>query len=606
MNRIFKWIGTGILAVALVAAAMAAHTWYAKPIFINWFYTRVFAQFAFDNPELLTRMRMLEPMGIRGHNARLADSSPAGTEKAVAKLKADYATLKDYDSSKFTGQDRLSYEILDYFIGTQVRGEPWRYHDFPVNQLFGIQSELPNLMTQSQQVNDETDAAHYLARLALFPRKMDEVIESLKLRETKNIIPPKFVVEKVSEQIQAFLASGAAGNPLAIALKDKLAKLPAEKMDQATRDALGKRAQESVAANVIPAYVKLAAYIETLRAKALRNDGAWSLPDGEKYYQYQVEAMTTSKMKADDLHQLGLNEVTRIGTEMDKILDDEGYRQPTRAARLAALSASPSQVFSNDDAGRAEVLKAYTAIIADISAGLDPWFGIKPKAKVVVKRVPAISEKTSAFAYYNSPAFDGSKPGVFFVSLRKVDEIAKFTMRTLAYHEAIPGHHLQIAIAQELKGLPIFRSVIPFTAYSEGWALYAERLAWEAGYEKNPLDNLGRLQAEIFRAVRLVVDTGIHAKRWTREQAIEYMVTNTGMPEAEVTTEIERYFVMPGQALAYKVGMLKILELRERAKQSLGSKFDIRDFHDAVLKNGAMPLDVLERVIDEYIAAKKA
>ena len=606
MNRIFKWIVTGILAVALVAAAMAAHTWYAKPIFINWFYTRVFAQFAFDNPELLTRMRMLEPMGIRGHNARLADSSPAGTEKAVAKLKADYATLKDYDSSKFTGQDRLSYEILDYFIGTQVRGEPWRYHDFPVNQLFGIQSELPNLMTQSQQVNDETDAAHYLARLALFPRKMDEVIESLKLRETKNIIPPKFVVEKVSEQIQAFLAFGAEGNPLAVALKDKLAKIPAEKMDQATRDALNKRARESVAANVIPAYVKLAAYIETLRAKALRNDGAWSLPDGEKYYQYQVEAMTTTKMKADDLYQLGLNEVTRIGVEMDKILDDEGYRQPTRAARLAVLSASSSQVFSNDDAGRAEVIKGYTAIIDDISAGLDPWFGIKPKAKVVVERVPAISEKTSAFAYYNSPAFDGSKPGVFFVSLRKVDEIAKFTMRTLAYHEAIPGHHLQIAIAQELKGLPIFRSVIPFTAYSEGWALYAERLAWEAGYEKNPLDNLGRLQAEIFRAVRLVVDTGIHAKRWTREQAIEYMVANTGMPEAEVTTEIERYFVMPGQALAYKVGMLKILELRERAKQSLGSKFDIRDFHDAVLKNGAMPLDVLERVIDEYIAAKKA
>ena len=606
MKRISKWIGASILAVVLLAAAMAAHTWYAKPIFINWFYTRVFAQFAVDNPELLTQMRMLEPMGIRGHNARLADSSPAGTENAVAKLKADYATLKDYDSSKFTGQDRLSYEILDYFIGTQVRGEPWRYHDFPVNQLFGIQSELPNLMTQFQQVNDETDAAHYLARLALFPRKMDEVIESLKLRETKNIIPPKFVVEKVSEQIQAFLAFGAEGNPLTVALKDKLAKLPIEKMDQATRDVLNKRARESVAANVIPAYVKLAAYIESLRAKALRNDGAWSLPDGEKYYQYQVEAMTTSKMKAEDLHQLGLIEVTRIGVEVDKILDDEGYRQPTRAARLAALSASSSQVFSNDDAGRAEVIKGYTAIIEDISAGLDPWFGIKPKAKVVVERVPAISEKTSAFAFYNGPAFDGSKPGVFFVSLRKVDEIAKFTMRTLAYHEAIPGHHLQIAIAQELKGLPIFRSVIPFTAYSEGWALYAERLAWEAGYEKNPLDNLGRLQAEIFRAVRLVVDTGIHAKRWTREQAIEYMVANTGMPEAEVASEIERYIVMPGQALAYKVGMLKILELRERAKQSLGSKFDIRDFHDAVLKNGAMPLDVLERVIDEYIAAKKA
>ena len=381
MKRISKWIGASILALVLLAAAMAAHTWYAKPIFINWFYTRVFAQFALDNPELLTRMRMLEPMGIRGHNARLADSSPAGTEKAVAKLKADYATLKDYDSSKFTGQDRLSYEILDYFIGTQVRGEPWRYHSFPVNQLFGIQSELPNLMTQSQQVNDETDAEHYLARMALFPLKMDAVIESLKLRETKNIIPPKFVVEKVSEQIQAFLAFGAAGNPLAITLKEKLAKLPAEKMDQAARDALVKRAQESVAANVIPAYVKLAAYIETLRAKALRNDGAWSLPDGDKYYQYQVEAMTTSKMKADDLHQLGLNEVTRIGVEMDKILGDEGYQQLTRAARLTALSASPSQVFSNDDTGRAEVLKAYTRSLRKYQLGFTRGSASSPKQK---------------------------------------------------------------------------------------------------------------------------------------------------------------------------------------------------------------------------------
>ena len=606
MKRVFKWLGVALLSLILLAAALATHTWTGKPLAINWFYTRIFAQFALDNPELLTSLRMLEPMGIRGHNGKLADSSPAETERSAARLKTDYATLKDYDSSGFTGQDRLSYEILDYFVGTQVRGEAWRYHNFPVNQLFGIQSQLPNLMTQTQQVNDATDAEHYLARLALFPRKMDQVIESMQLRESRKIIPPKFVVEKVGEQLQAFLAISAANNALTIALKEKLAKIPAEKMDQMTRDSLLKRAEESVSANVIPAYRKLAAYVETLRPKALRNDGAWSLPEGDKFYQYQVEAMTTTRMKAEDLHQLGLTEVARIGAEMDKILDDEGYKQPTRAERLAALSKAPTQVFSNDDAGRAEVLKGYTAIIDEVSAGLDPLFGIKPKAKVIVQRVPAMSEKTSAFAYYNGPAFDGSKPGVFYVSLRKVDEIAKFSMRTLAYHEAVPGHHLQIAIAQELKGLPIFRSVIPFTAYSEGWALYAERLAWEAGYEKNPLDNLGRLQAEIFRAVRLVVDTGIHAKRWTREQAIDYMLANTGMAELEVIAEIERYFVMPGQALAYKVGMLKILELREKAKQSLGPKFDIREFHDTVLKNGAMPLDVLERVINEYITANKA
>lgn len=605
MRRVFKWIGISLLVLLLLATALAAHTWHAKPLAINWFYTRVFAQVAIDNPELLTRMRMLEPMGIRGHNARLADSSPAETERAFAKLQDNYAVLKSYDAAKFTGQDRLSYEILEYFLGTQVRGAPWRYHNFPVNQLFGIQSELPNLMTQAQQVNDATDAEHYLARLALFPRKMDEVIESLKVRETKNIIPPKFVVEKVSEQIKDFLTSGAQGNALTVAFKGKLDKVPVEKIDQVTRDTLLKRAQDSVAANVLPAYSKLAAHIETLRAKATANNGAWSLPDGDKYYQYQVEAQTTAKMKAADLHQLGLKEVARIGADMDSILDAAGYKQPTRAARIAALSKSPSQVYPDSDEGRTQVLKDYQAIIDEIAKGLDPWFATKPAAKVVVQRVPAIAEKSSAFAYYNAAPFDGSKPAVFYANLRKVDEIPRFGMRTLAYHEAIPGHHLQIAIAQELKGLPIFRSVIPFTAYGEGWALYAEQLAWEAGYEKNPLDNLGRLQAEMFRAVRLVVDTGIHAQRWTREQAIEYMLANTGMAEVEVIAEIERYFVMPGQALAYKVGMIKILELREKARQSLGTKFDIREFHDAVLKNGAMPLDVLERVVDGYIAAKK-
>ena len=605
MKRAFKWAGLCLLTLLLLVAAVAVHTWYAKPLSINWFYTRVFAQFALDNPELLTRMRLVEPMGIRGHNAKLADSSPAETERAFARLQDDYATLKRYDSRAYTGQDRLSYEILDYFIGIQVRGGAWRYHNFPVNQLFGIQSELPNLMTQSQQVNDATDAEHYLARLGQFPRKLEEVIESLKLRESKKIIPPKFVVEKVSEQINRFLAAGVQGNALTVDFKAKLEKLPAEKMAAPTRDALIKRAENTVASSVIPAYTQLLAYIETLRTKALTNDGAWSLPDGDKYYQHQVEAQTTSKMQAVELHQLGLTEVARIGAEMDAILEKEGYMQPTRAERLATLSKSPTQTYPDSDQGRVQVLKDYQSIIDEILAGLDPWFATKPKAGVVVECVPAVSEKTSAFAYYNAPPFDGSKRGVFYANLRKVDEIAKFGMRTLAYHEAVPGHHLQIAIVQELTGLPIFRKVIPFTAYSEGWALYAERLAWEAGYQKKPLDNLGRLQAEIFRAVRLVVDTGIHAKRWTREQAIDYMLANTGMAEVEVIAEIERYFVMPGQALAYKVGMMKILELREKAQQSLGSRFSIRDFHDAVLRNGAMPLDVLERVIDDYIADRK-
>ncbi len=605
MKRIAKWFGFSLLFLLIAAGALSAHTWYAKPLSVNWFYTRVFAKFSLENPELLTQLRMLEGVGIRGHNGKFGDSSPAYQDRAFAEWKEAQATLKSYDSSSYKGQDKLSYEIMDYFLDVIVRGEPWRYHDYPVNQLFGVQSELPNLMASVQQVNDATDAEHYIARVNAYPLKMAQIIEGVKLREAKGVIPPRFVVEKVSEQIKGFLASGAAGNVLTVSLKEKLDKIPAEKMSADARATLMQRVEKGVADNVIPAYQGLAAYIETLRAKATQNNGVWALPQGDAYYQYLIELHTTTKMTADEVHALGLAEVARIGTEMDAILTNEGYTQQSRAARIAALSASPSQRYPETDEGRAQALKDYQAIIDEIAAGLTPYFNDQPKAKVVVERIPVFKEKTSPGAYYNGPAFDGSKPGVFYANMRKVGEIPKFTMKTLAYHEAIPGHHTQIATAQEIKGLPIFRGIVPFTAYQEGWALYAERLAWEAGFEKNPLDNLGRLQAEMFRAVRLVVDSGIHAKRWTREQAIAYMMENTGMPEAEVVAEIERYFVMPGQALAYKIGMMKILALREQAKNRLGTKFDIRTFHDAVLKNGAMPLSILDRTVNGYVEQTK-
>jgi uncharacterized protein (DUF885 family) len=605
MKRTLKWLGIGLLTLILLIAALAAHTWYAKPLSINWFYTRVFAQFALDNPEMLTQIRLLEQAGIRGHNAKWADSSPAKEEKEFAKLKSDYATLQRYDRKSYEGQDRLSYDILDAFMGAQVQGEAFRYHNFPVNQLFGVQTELPNLMTQQQQINDATDAEHYIARLDGFPTKMSQVIEAVKFREAKGIIPPKFVVDKVSEQIKDFIAPGAAANPLVTTFKEKLAKIPTEKMDAAKRDAFASRAEASVKDNVLPSYVKLREYVDGLKAKATRNDGAWSLPQGDTYYQYMVESQTTTKMKAADIHELGLKEVARIGAEMDRILAEAGYKEPTRAARMLALAKSPSQIYPNTDEGRAQILKDYQAIIDEIDKGLDTNFSSRPKAKVVVKRVPDYTEKTAPAAYYNSPALDGSTPGTFYANLRDLSELPKFSMRTLSYHEAIPGHHTQIATAIELKGLPIFRSLVPFTAYAEGWALYAEQLAWEMGYQKDPLDNLGRLRDEMFRAVRLVVDTGIHAKRWTREKAIDYMMAETGMPESEVVTEIERYFVLPAQALSYKVGMIKMLELRERAKTQLGKRFDIRVFHDEVLKHGSMPLSVLEGVIDAYIAREK-
>ena len=605
MKKTLKWTALLLGAAAFAVTALAAHTWYAKPLSINWFYTRVFARLALDNPELLTSLRLLEQVGLRGHNGKLTDASESHELAEAAHWRADLAMLKSYDHSGYTGQDRLSYDIFEYFATDRVNGERWRLHDFPVNQMFGVQSALPNLMTQQQQVNDAKDAELYIARLAEFPRKMREVMEGVSLRESKGMLPPKFTVEKVLAQLKDFTAPGAVGNALTVSFKEKLANIPAEKMDAASRVAFTTRVEAAVQASVLPAYAALAAQFEALRSKATANNGAWSLPDGDAYYQYRIESNTTT-MTAAQIHALGLTEVARIGTSMDSILLSAGYTNGTRTEKIAKLNALPEQLYADSDSGRAQLLKDYQSIIDEISAGLDPYFKTQPKAKVVVKRVPTFTEASAPGAYYNSPPLDGSAPGTFYANLRDVKELPKYTMRSLAYHEAVPGHHLQISIAQEIKDLPIFRSLVPFTAYMEGWALYAEQLAWEAGYQKNPLDNLGRLRDEMLRAVRLVVDTGIHNKRWTREQAITYMVQETGMPESEVVTEIERYFVDPGQALAYKVGMLKILELRERAKAALGGKFDIRDFHDAVLLNGAMPMAVLARAVDGYIAAKKA
>ncbi|RZK31414.1 MAG: DUF885 domain-containing protein, partial [Hymenobacter sp.] len=347
--------------------------------------------------------------------------------------------------------------------------------------------------------------------------------------------------------------------------------------------------------------------VAKLRPRSTTEAGVWKFPDGAAYYAYCLRLNTTTNLTAKKIHALGLREVARITAEMQTILRAQHEAGADSVGpTMARLGEEPRFLYPDTDAGRARILTDYKQILAEVNQGLAPAFRIRPRAKLDVQRVPEFKQKTSPGAYYNGAALDGSRPGTFYANLYDVKATPKFGMRTLAYHEGIPGHHFQIGIAQELEGLPTFRRVIPFTAYAEGWALYAEQLTWELGFEKDPYDNLGRLRAELFRSVRLVVDTGIHDQRWTREQAIQYMRQTTGIAESDVEAEIERYIVMPGQACAYKAGMLKILELRERAQQQLGSKFDLRDFHDAVLKSGSMPLEVLEQAVNDYIAAKKA
>jgi uncharacterized protein (DUF885 family) len=327
------------------------------------------------------------------------------------------------------------------------------------------------------------------------------------------------------------------------------------------------------------------------------------LPDGTAFYAAMLAQMTTTNYSAEQLHALGLSEVARITKEMQTILDAQGVKQGSIAARVKELQQDPRYHMPNTVAGRAQFLARYQELLTEVNARMPKYFRLAPEHMPAVQRLPESLEKGGSGAQYQMAALDGSRPGVFVVNERDLNETPTWAMKTLAYHEGIPGHHFQISIAQQLKGLPYLRQLPLYTAYAEGWALYAERLAAEIGmYKDDPLGDLGRLQAEIFRAVRLVVDTGIHVKDWSREQAIQYMVENTGMSDTEVTTEIERYMANPGQACAYKVGELKILELRDRAKAAFGDKFSLKDFHAVILQNGALPLTVLEKLVDEWIA----
>ena len=356
-----------------------------------------------------------------------------------------------------------------------------------------------------------------------------------------------------------------------------------------------------------PAYGRLIAYFEALDSKVEGNYGAWHLPDGDNYYRLSLKLFTTTDYEPAYIHELGLAEVDRIQAEILRILADEGWDVSGGfTAAIGEMADSPQFYYSDSGEGRDQILADYQAIMDEINQQLEPWFDIVPESSVDVRRVPEFKEKTAPGGYYEMPAMDGSRPGVFYANLYDIKATPTYGMRSLAYHETIPGHHFQLAIQQEQEDLPFFRRLIPFPAYTEGWGMYAERLAWEMGLQQNPYDNIGRLQAELFRAVRLVVDTGIHAMRWSREEAIDYMLANTGAAESDVVAEIERYFVIPGQATAYKVGMIKILELRDYAKTELGDRFDIREFHNVVLTNGSVPLDILEQLVREYVAAKKA
>lgn len=604
MKRLFRWGFRTFFALLFLLVLFVLHSIYFKPVHIRIFFERVFAEYAFEDPQLLSSLRMLPPW-LDWYSDDLSDLSLAHEEKLNRKVQNDLATLHSYDRASLDTANQLNYDMLEYFLSIQVEGQKFQYHSYPLNQLFGLQGEMPTFLATQHSVSSLKDAENYIARLNKIPQAFDQAQQGLDKREALKIIPPQFVIEKVLTQMREFSGAPANKNILYTSLEEKLKKVPETEISAEQRKKILADTESGIRKSVYPAYNKFIAYYEKLLPKANGNNGVWALPDGDAYYQWCIKQHTTTNMTAEEVHQLGLKEVARIEAEMDAILKSEGLMEGSVGARVDEISKRPDQLYPDTDAGRQQILKDFQAIIDDVDKGLGPYFNVRPKQGVKVERIPVFKEKTSPGAYYDTPAFDGSRPGVFYVNLRSVGEIPKFGMRTLAYHEAIPGHHFQKTIQQELTGVPTFRKLLPFTAFAEGWALYGERLAWEIGYQKQPLDNLGRLQAEMFRSVRLVVDTGMHSKKWTREQAIAYMREKTGMPETDVVAEIERYLVMPGQALAYKVGMNTIVRLREEAKTELGSKFDIRRFHDMVLTGGDMPMALLEQRVHQWIAEEK-
>jgi uncharacterized protein (DUF885 family) len=603
-RRILKWtLRIVALLVILLAIFLVNLIWF-RPWSLNLFYEKIFAQVLFEEPELLSSLGLVERFGITGHNGKLGDASPAHQQRYFDRARRNLEDLHGYPLEKQNASQQLSTHILEWYISREIEGEKYQWHNYPVNQLFGIQNEFPSFMANTHRLLAPQDCEYYRQRLNAVGTKFDQLLESLKVREQKGILPPRFVVEKVLVEMNNFIAQPASENILATSFKTRAAKING--MTDEQRAAFQKKIETAITDRVYPAYHKLIDYFNALLPKATTDDGVWKLPDGDAFYAYALRRNTTTTLKPEEVHDLGLREVARIEGEMRTLLDANGYAGRPIGEAMDALGKDPRFLFPNDDKGRADALAEYTRLIDDAIERSRLLFATVPKAKIEVQRVPVFKEATAPGAYYNGASMDRTRPGTFYANLRDMNEIPKWGMRTLAYHEGVPGHHWQIATAQELKGLPQFRKLIPFTAYQEGWALYTEWLAKDAGwYEGDPFGDLGRLQAELFRAVRLVVDTGIHSKRWPREQAIAYMREKTGMGEKEVTAEIERYIVNPGQACAYKVGMLKIQELRKRAQTELGTKFDQKQFHNVVLKNGALPLEILEEQVAAYIQRTK-
>ena len=587
--------GLSLAALALLAFVAACTPNEPKPA--GEIFDELFMESLRESPEYMAYL------GMRERYDEWNDYSQASFDRSVAMSKDQLARLRAIDAEGLDKSEALSLTLYSQRLENGLADTQWRYHGYPVNQMFGVHSSIPSFLINQHLIANKAEAEDYIARVRAVPEVLSHVIEDLNIRADQGIIAPKFVFPHSIRDSQNIIAgigddAGAEQNPL---LEDFKAKLDKLELDDSLRADLLAQLNQALAEQFAPAYRELIVTLQALGERSEGNFGVWSLPNGAAYYANALKRITTTDMTPDQIHQLGLDEVARIQDEMRGIMQQVGFEGDLQAF-FEFMRSDPQFYLPDTDEGRQAYLDEAARVIDEMEGRLDELFYSKPKARVMIKAVEAFREKSAGRAFYQRPAEDGSRPGTYYANLYRMQDMPTYDLEALAYHEGIPGHHMQGTISQEQQGLPMFRRHGGYTAYSEGWGLYSEYIPKEMGLYSNPYSDFGRLSMEIWRACRLVVDTGLHHKRWTREEAIDYLTANTSSSVVANTKAIERYMIMPGQATAYKVGMLKILELREKARTALGDQFDIRGYHELVLSNGAVPLNVLETLVDDWVA----
>ncbi len=602
MKTILKYSKYAVITFITITGLYLINLFLMKPISIDHYLGKEIVMEMLDTPEMLTYLGILDPFNfITKHQSKLSNNGLEDLKEDLEEMKQAKKILERYDDSKLSQQQSITKKIALYDLENNIKQqEQFPFHNYPLNQIGGIHLNMIQFMTDIHPIRSSSEAAAYIDRLNMLDEVFESQMEILNAQKEASIFPPGFVFDHVIRQLNEFIESAEGSNPIRDVFQRKISEID---IDEETQVELMNDLDSAMQDSVKPGFKLLLGFMMETLPMANPNDGVWSLPNGDEYYALRLKAQTTTDYTAEEIHNIGLSEVDRISKRMQAILSELAYGDNLNVGEMMnKLNEDPEFLYADTADRKSIVVKDYNDIVEETWLAASDSFHKMPESKVEVRAIPEYSEQNEAGGYYMSPALDGSRPGVFYANLYDIKQTPTYSMRALAFHEAIPGHHLQNALNMENEELTLYRRFGYYTsAFGEGWALYSERLSLELGMAKSLYDELGVLQSELFRAVRLVVDTGLHYKRWTREEAMDYMKKTTGMSDAEVVSEIERYIVWPGQACSYKVGMLKILELREKALAEMGDDFDIRDFHSAVLDNGEPPLFIVEELVNKMI-----